>query len=169
LKAESRNLFQLSIFLLSAFAFGSVDHRGHYHHEFIGFFSHRQSVHWSNHAFLAEQLQPQLRFIRLWQRTTKFGNKFLPSVFKTCVFLLISAFQISAFQRFSVSAFSHRPLYFSFQIFCFQHFPPGKLPPVAVSWNFPQKAIRLCSAGVKRLLHPTIIFAPGIDLPRMSG
>jgi hypothetical protein len=106
LKAESRNLFQLSIFLLSAFAFGSVDHRGHYHHEFIGFFFHRQSVHWSNPAFLAEQLQPQLRFIRLLQRTTKFGNKFLPSVFKTCVFLLISAFQISAFQRFSVSAFS---------------------------------------------------------------
>jgi hypothetical protein len=52
-KVESRNIFQLSIFLFSVFAFGFVDHRGHDGHEFIGFFFHWQSVRRSNPTFFS--------------------------------------------------------------------------------------------------------------------
>jgi hypothetical protein len=75
-KAESGNSIQLFRFRLSTSPSRFVDHRGHYRHEFIGFFFHWQSVRRSNAAFLTEQLQPHLRFISLLQRTTEFGDKF---------------------------------------------------------------------------------------------
>jgi hypothetical protein len=64
----------LSVF---GFAFGFIDHRGHYRHKFIGFIFQWQSFLRSYPALFAEQFQPKLRFISLLQRAAKLGHEFV--------------------------------------------------------------------------------------------